>query len=250
MPGRPGGGAPGRRPTAPGRAPTRTRPPAPVARATVPESKEVEVPLTRPVPSLRDQLMSGNVLTWIHDTSLESMNTYRYRVRLILINPLLTHDNEVKETNRQDARAATVETPFSDWSDPVVLGKDTQFFLTGSFQATGKVTVTVFTNRLGQPVKEPFSVVQGQMIGEKKTVSLFNPGTGQRKKLEVDFSTGAIVVGCDFDKTVYKNTRPKKTVEMIYLDDQGELETRIMATDKESEDYKRMRKEVREAGTN
>ncbi len=223
----------------------RTRTPAAPTRVVRDEPREIEIPQETTYPSLTEQIESGNLLGWFHDTSLESTKAYRYRVRLKLINPLLTWDDEVKQP--EDARVAVVETPFSDWSDPVTIGKETDFYLVGSTGMSQTVKVAVFAYSLGQRVKKTFTIGVGDVIGQPRKVTLVNPATKEDQKEEVDFSTGSMVVGLDFNKTVYKGTFAKTTTEMVYLDEDGELKTRILAHDRKSDSYKKLDAEVKAA---
>jgi len=236
---RPDGAPPGRDAPRPGRrAPRAPRRPAETTEPTGPPEPTF-------VPSLLWQKEAGKVLVWFHQTGLESRKVYRYRVRLVLLNPLLTYDTDVK--NRAEAAVASVMTPPSQWSDPVFVPKAAEMFLTGSSPSQGTVRVTVFALRLGNRVKRSFTVAGGQPIGTKvKPIKVINPATGEVEEVEVDFSTGAVAVDFDFDKRILKGNISRRTVEMLYLDD-GELGMRIRGVDEDSERYKQLVKEAKRA---
>ena len=114
------------------------------------------------MPLITTQMQNGKVLVWIHDDSLQPLKVYRYRVAVKFLNPLLGFDNVV--TDPSFAASSSVTTPFSEWSDPVEVPQSTEFFLTGASESSGRVMV--FARSTGQQVKERFTVVPGQSIGQ------------------------------------------------------------------------------------
>lgn len=203
------------------------------------------VPEAVSVPPLPAQMQHGRVQIWMHDANLEMLKTYRYRMRLVLLNPVLGYPDDVKD--RKDAAVASVATPWSDWSDPVYSPRPTEFFLTGASPNNGTVSVTVFRHYKGQVVKKNFSVVFGQMIGGKAKVDIVNPADGKRTSEEVDLTTGAIAVDFDFSKRMIRNHMNQRTSEMLYLDDNGQLRSRIRVLDENDERYLRLMEESRAA---
>jgi len=83
--------------------------------------------------------------------------------------------------------------------------------------------VTVFARSTGQQVKERFTVVPGQSIGQVKTIPLTTPADGSVGPVSVDFSTGAIVVQFNVTRT----GGGRAVVEMLYLDERGNLRTKV-----------------------
>jgi len=205
----------------------------------------MERPEETPVPPLSEQMRKGTVLVWFHDTGLESLKTYQYRVRLVFVNPLITRDREVE--NPDEAKRPHVESPWSDWSHPVSVPQETEFFVTRHSAQLGVVYVEVFARALGQWVRQSFSVSEGESIGREKDVSVPDPTNGAIVKQKVNFSTGAVVVRLDFTKTVRKGTIDRPTVEMVYLNENGQLRTRIRAIDEQSKRYKWLKEEAERA---
>jgi hypothetical protein len=199
----------------------------------VPEQK------VHPVPTMRQQLADGKVLVWFHDVSLHSRREYRYRYRLVLVNPLLGYPKEVE--NEADAKLRFVTTDWSDWSEGVSVPEVMEFFVTGGFPRQQKVNVTVFTQRWGQILSARFYLARGQAIGGDQTVKVTNPMTGAEEKRTVNFDIGAIIVGLDFDKAVTKDNVSRTTIELLYLDERGQLKRtiRVDSMDRESEEYRR-----------
>jgi len=191
------------------------------------------------VPPLRNQQEAGKVLVWLHDTGLQPLKVYRYRIRLILINPLLTYPEDANDP--KDAAKPFIETQWSQWSAEVSVPRATEFFVVGG--GTGKATMEVFAYSLGQRVKGKFSVAPGQLIGGWRDVKVTNPADGKPVVRPVDFSTGAVMVESD-EKRVQRAIVARDTVEILYLDDKGELRRRNGVDDMESLEYKRYEKEV------
>ncbi len=201
------------------------------------------------VPPLADQITNGEVLFWIHDLSLESSKVYQYRVRLVLANPLLAFTGHVEKES--DAGQATIRTPFSEWSDRVVAPRATEFFVTNRSELQRYVKVEVFRYALGQWVRHAFNVHEGDPIGQKKKEKLIDPVETSSVSKEVDYSTGAVAIRFDFTKKVQKGSipRPYPTVEMIYLDEAGQLKTRVGLLDRNSQRYKQLREETERTRT-
>jgi hypothetical protein len=248
----PPGWRPGQRP--PRRPPRRTEPvprktATPIVRPPV-EQKLPEVPKATPVPSLSAQMAGGTILVWFHDHSLVGGRAYRYRLRLVLLNPLLMRTGDVKKGHEEDARKPTMATPWSPWSDAVRVAQAHRFFVTGAAANLGNVRVSVFSRKLGQRVTSSFNIRPGEPIGGTEELSVVNPITGQVEKKQTDFSTGAVAVELDFGKEVpirggAVRAARTKTVEMLYLDAEGRLQSRLRSIDEVSSEYRKLRDEAR-----
>jgi len=186
-------------------------------------------PMLLPVPAMRQQLANGKVLVWFHDMSPAAEKEYRYRSRMILVNPFLTYTKEVLQ--EADARQAFVETKWSAWSEGVSVPEVTRMFVTGGWKRQQRVNITVYTERWGQTHEAAFYLEQGQAIGGKRTVELVQPGSGARVKRVVDFQTGAVIVSLDFEKQIMWKNLPRTTIEMLYVNDKGELKRMIRVQD-------------------
>lgn len=198
--------------------------------------EQIPAPVLPIVPDILQQVQNGKVLVWIHDDSLQPLKVYRYRVGMKFLNPVLGFDNMV--TDPSFAAAPSVTTPFSEWSDPVEVPQSTEFFLTGASELRGRVTV--FTRSTGQQVKERFTIVPGQSIGQVKNIPLTNPADGTVDEVPVDFSTGAVVVQFNITRT-----GGRALVEVLYLDEKGNLCTKVdinslPRSDREYQRYKEL----------
>jgi hypothetical protein len=225
--------------------PATAKPAAPGEMSAKPEAGLAGPPEATPVPSLRVQMEKGSLLVWLHQEGLEPSKEYRYRVRLKLLNPLLTFDTDVPD--KKDAQVADIDSPWSEWSEPIHPQLATNFFLVGASPAQGQVRVVVFAYSMGQRVRQTFTVGPGEPIGGIRQVSLVNPATLQKTSQDVDFSTGCVAIDFNFDKRVRRGNIIRPTVEMLYLDNSGKLRSRVGVLDEESEAYKEMAKQAEQA---
>ena len=226
--------------------PTRTPTPAVTPRPmpAMGEPEPVQPRLDPRVPALTDQLAdpAGICEVWFHDTSAVLGRMYRYRLRLVLVSPLLGRPGIVQD--KADADKISVITPWSAWSDPVGVQKSPDFFLTGSM--LDQVAVTVFVDKWGQKVSERFNVRKGERIRKKveRTLTYF---TGEERKEEIDFDTGAWAVDLAFKVPVPRSGGIfSNDTELIYTDDKGRLLRRSMLDDQESEEFKQLEQRVQQ----
>lgn len=223
------------------RPPITARPRTTVRPTTYRPTGAVEPEVTNQVPTFQQQLdnPAGIVEVWFHDTRLDECVTYSYRVRLVVINPLLGLYGVVGD--KADAEKVKLSTAWSAWSDPVTVERPTEFFVAEA-GGGGMVPVDVFTMKWGQRVKQNFTIRQGEPIGGKATVKLWKLGEQESVDVEVDFATGAIAVDLAFGKKrpVPNSVIASSTTELLYLDVDGQLRTRTALADRESARYKKL----------
>lgn len=229
-------------------------PPATIAGAAASSSGDVSVAAATNavqaglVPSLPNQIAAGKILVWAHETGLKPKTSYKYRVRLELVNPLLGHPAETHKEHQEDAKKTSIDTGWSNWSNEVQMQRPTAFFVTGDNKTAGQGRVAVYTYVLGVPVEGAFWLTAGEPIGGTQSVKVPDPlGVNPPQKRPVDFETGAISVNFDFNRRTVRQDMWTNTVEMLYLDEHGVLQGRLMAADQESEDYRNWVKKVRDA---
>jgi hypothetical protein len=184
---------------------------------------------------------------WFHDETMKVGRRYRYRVKLMFVNPILTYDKAVSEEHLAEARQTFLETDESEWSLPVSVERQVHFFLTGASVTTGQMTVTVFANKWGQRVMKTFRVRPGEPIGGLASVKIRNPKTGQVEPVEVDFTTGAVSVRSRFNIKWRRRDFEVTTTKMLYLDRDGRLQARIQARDSGDPLRRALGEEVRRA---
>lgn len=190
-------------------------------------SRPAERPGPAPLGDMAAQRAAGQILLWWHEANLKPEHVYRYRVRAVLINPLLARDDVVAKDNLDDARIPTLTTPWSEWSDPTSVARAVEFFVLGR-AGTRQITVAVFGYALGGWVLRRFTVAPGEPIGEVLDREVMNPIVGQKVLRAVDFSTGAVAVAFEVRSPYLRaNGVLAKDVRMLYLDAGGELRTMI-----------------------
>lgn len=230
-----------RRPPIKKRTPIRKRPT---------HTEKVIEELTEPLmPSLAQQRRDGALVVWFHDVSLKSGRTYRYRLRVMVLNPLYTRTADVKEGSEKDATIAMIATPWSPWSEGKRVASLTQFYVSGhTSTASGKkINVEVFSHSLGQRVVKRFTVRKGEVIGQEARVEVTDPIDNTVVTRNVDFATGAIAVSFDFRRRIYKgkNFDAAYTTAMLYLDDNGRLKVRTRRDDARDKEYAKLREEAK-----
>ncbi len=204
-----------------------------------------EMPRPTPAPTLGNMCKEGKVQVWVHDTDIAGGKTYRYRLRVQILNPLFS----VLLTPGADIAHApelTMDSQ-SDWSAPILTPTRSEFFLVGEKEASEKVDVIVYHRMMGQIVAEKIQVGPGQTIGAVANKKYLEPGISPPlvEQKEINFDTGYIVVDCVFGKMVAPSA-PTKTAEVTLLSPSGALITRTVAADRKSSRYLDLRKESSE----
>ena len=77
-------------------------------------------------------LDTDKVSYWVHDLNVDAGATYRYRTRLVFVNPLYGRKSSLDESLHELADAKLVRSDWSDWSQPVGVSWDEYFFLTNA----------------------------------------------------------------------------------------------------------------------
>ncbi len=196
---------------------------------------------------------AGMLPVWFHDVSVEPGRTYRYRTRVRLWNRYVGRAEALQDPTQ--AKRCVLVGEWSLPSDPVTAGPDTYFFLVGSRRDTQTAVVEVWKWREGSWINKRFTAGVGDVIGGVRRVRLDTPdGEGERTYVQVDFTTGAVVLDLRFDEPVGRGVAASITdvfdrgriesLVMTYLDPlSGQVKQRVQAFDR----YDPMRKKMREA---
>lgn len=214
-----------------------------------PGKMAVDAGLPLPVPTLGMQMVYGKVLGWVHDVMLENSKTYRYRTRVIALNPFFAQDGAFDDAAMVSIK--TLASPWSDWSEPAAVPNQMEYFITGASENLNSVSATVFTRQMGQWVSYPFTITPGQAIGGRAEVNIPDPNNpGARTKIPVDFQTGTVLVSVDFTKKVYRGgpagLSMSQATEIVLVDSLGRLRTRIVEIDKSSPRYTELERQVKQ----
>ncbi|MBN2561247.1 MAG: hypothetical protein JXQ75_09990 [Phycisphaerae bacterium] len=161
-----------------------------------------------------------------HDLDVVPGHTYIYRMRYEVLNTYAGITGELE--NPEEAERLTV---FSDWSPvsrPVEPESDVYFFLSKADPKRAEVTVTVYKKTRVDWKSKDFKIKVGDEIGRN-----------DRRVKKADFTTSAVCVDIDFDRTGDGG----KTTAMVYLDtDSGILRERLLSEDRKSKLRKKLSK--------
>jgi hypothetical protein len=104
---------------------------------------------------------------WAHDDTVEPENTYRYRIRLGVFNPV-AGTNQLDQRDKSRADEAILWSGFSDTTEPVDIMGRMYFFANNVHEANKTVTVQVSRLALGHWYSQDFPVRQGELVGESR----------------------------------------------------------------------------------
>jgi hypothetical protein len=171
--------------------------------------------------------LTGDVVGWAHDDTVEPGKTYRYSVVYRVRNPIF---NTVNVAKAQDlaARFDIVSTA-SDPSAEVVVPSLTNFYIAAGFSASSSrnVRVEIFRFQGGVMQSQTFTVAPGDSIGGKDTAR------------NIDFATGWTLVDIRSDSANANNSY------VLVAGPGGQLERRTFnAADGE---WNRLRQQVQQA---
>jgi len=131
---------------------------------------------------------------WVFDLSAKPGKTYKYRMRVIMYNPVAGYKPILKTP--EDNLLAGLTSPWSEPVGPVTVERDSYYFV-GSIADDGKTAnFTVYKWDYGWFYQATFDGVKpGQGIGGKKMIAKAYQkqadGTLREFRKEVDFTTGA-----------------------------------------------------------
>ena len=169
---------------------------------------------------------------WATDLGVEPGKTYRYKMRVTVVNVLFRKPGLPEAQQKFNDDKFLVDSDWSDWSKPVSIEKVQHFFVMSASPQPepGQATFEIWKFFNGQWFRNEFSVHPGDPIGGKTTVT--DATTGQ--KIEVDFATGTYLVDIDFNYIVQARlgNLPHKTQMLMFIQD-GQLKHRRVDVDKD-----------------
>jgi hypothetical protein len=143
-------------------------------------------------------LDGDSIMAWGHDLYAEPGRTYRYRVAMKVYNPFFGRKRQLIEEQEHLAESFTIDSPASDWSDPVRINPSLRVYITraappGARGAgnLGRATAEVYRFYDGRLWMEKFAVPAGGYIGAVKEMKV--PGS-DTETVEVDFRTDLFVL--------------------------------------------------------
>jgi|GEM_PF-3058553 len=184
----------------------------------------------------------GQIELWFHDTDVIVQRKYSYRMRIVFVSPLYTYDDVTYKGTPEDALVKSINSGWSEWRQTDAIPRTTQYFVTSVQGMAGmggkqQLYCTVFTRSLGQVVSEKFPVSSGHVIGGVKEKQIKNPAAGNIVKKPVDFSTNAIAIHVDFNKSFWRMGQQAQTRELTCLE-RGKLVSHILITHVPADDVR------------
>ncbi len=83
----------------------------------------------QPEPPLPALLEAEDLPVWVHDFGAEPGKMYRYRMRVVVNNPLFAKEQYLSDAQQASAGSPTVEGAWSGWSSPITVERDRHFFV-------------------------------------------------------------------------------------------------------------------------
>lgn len=169
------------------------------------ENRKVMVNTEQQLQNMKDPLVF-----WAHDDTIEPGNSYQYRIRLGVFNPI-AGKNWFYPQEEKYKEQVILWSEFSEIAEDVEISPMIYFFPTGVARtADKKVTIDVFKYHFGNWRNEAFDVHPGEMIGKLVDLKEQRPAasargdyddyeydggvTGNTMPEKIDFETGAMLV--------------------------------------------------------
>ncbi|UCG59383.1 MAG: hypothetical protein JSU70_07695 [Phycisphaerales bacterium] len=190
---------------------------------------EVSIISTKEFPKMKEPL-----LFWAHDDSVEPFNTYRYRIRVGVFNPV-AGTSQLADADKALKNKVIMWSEFSGITDAVEI-PGRMYFFPNEIQETAKqVTVQVSKLRLGQWHTENFPVMPGEVVGRVVETELTREERAARRRQlalrfssttsdnitkpdQIDYGTGAVLVDAVRvdDWAGAGSLRPRSYYDMLY----------------------------------
>jgi hypothetical protein len=180
--------------------------------------------------------MTEPLLFWSHDETVEPGNTYRYRIRLGVFNPL-AGTNKLKSDSESYKDQVIIWSNFAD-TGTIEIPDRLYFFATDIREAANSVIVEVFRYAMGYWYSKEYVVEAGEVIGkldtpEEPASSKETPETDLKQTTgilipeKVDFRTKAVMVDTAAvdDWTGGRSLSPRNYFDMYYSYDGSSIES-------------------------
>ena len=168
----------------------------------------------------------------VNDIDVEPGATYRYRMRVGVVNPLFNKRSLPEEQQAQYGEKFLLYSGWSDWSTPIPVEKMEHFFVLGasSTPSPGSANVEVWRYYDGQWRNEEFRVQPGDPVGEPQTVEV------GYEQMTIDYSTDNFLVDLDTDFTIPGSTgnAPSETTRVLFMKD-GDMVARRLDQERNSD---------------
>ncbi len=197
------------------------------------QTRVEDKPRTKPDPNGKsddgqsDEAQAGRRKVWAHDLTVESGQTYRYRLSVKLINPLFQRSQLSGRQREEYFHKLALQSLPSPWSDPIQVDPEHRFFVVGGSSVENEVTVEVWRVFNGRPRVKEFRVKPGDPIGGVVTIAAGDI------EMDVDMGIGITVV--DLLEVPSTQGIGTTTTKVLFFDvDQNSLIERTIEVDRDS----------------
>jgi hypothetical protein len=172
------------------------------------------------------QRLREPLVFWAHDDTLEPGNSYRYRIRLGVFNPI-AGTNRFDEQDEDLKNRVVLWSEFSEAKETVKVPERLYFFPHDVQEAARIVKVQVSRYALGYWYSKDFAVKSGEVIGK---VVEYEPAEGEKVVSStpemIDYATGAVMVDVVpvNDWSSGRNMYARRYFDMLYTLDGGGIE--------------------------
>lgn len=175
---------------------------------------------------------------WNHDLTVRPGKTYRYRLRVSMLNPLFNRDALNPNQKQTVGRQVSITSSPTPWGEKVEIDPMIDYFVVKVDRVNRKVDVEVFRYFEGVLRNETFSVTPGQPIGGVVEVERY----GVKKK--VDMSVAAVAVDVEVREGRDQQLAGSRSV-LILLDESTQtLQERVAEVDRDHPRRLKFRNEV------
>ena len=170
---------------------------------------------------------------WGHDLTVRPGVTYRYRLRVSMLNPLFQKSQAAGVLGESYFNQMSVQSPPSAWTEPVVIDPVYRFFVVGGSGSEREATIEVWRLFNGRARVGEFRVNPGDLLGGVVSVDVGGVARDLDMRIGalavdlVDTSSGASVGGKS--TLVYVDLETNKLMERtIEVDRDSPVRTRLI----------------------
>ena len=178
------------------------------------------------------------IRVWAHDPTVEPGMTYRYRLRVRVMNPLFRQQRLDAEQKKENFNRLALDSLPTAWSQPVSIEPQLQFFVVDADRKIRQATIEVYRMFNGQRRVETFNVGPGDTLGS--TVNWQFDGAPRPVDMQID----ALVVDVN---TSVRSGLGNNAVLLYYDNRRQRLAQRLVAEDLRDPDLIRCRNQASQA---
>jgi hypothetical protein len=167
--------------------------------------------------------MREPLVFWAHDDTVQPENSYRYRIRLGVFNPI-AGTNQFSKHDESLKNKVILWSKFSEVTETVGIPGVLYFFPHEVQEDAKIVTVRIFRHALGYWYSKDFRVRQGEVVGEVDYEPKENETVEAGKEITIpeaiDYGTGAVLVDVvrvnEWSGWSGKKLHPRYYSDMLY----------------------------------